>query len=175
MDCFLWASVFFFSTLAFATNDLEKFYDKFICEEKEILYAVGLSTPCTCECGTIPYPSNTGYVTPDPIINSSQVWSFISEPNLHPMKITVNRLDPGTSSDLIFLAPYGFSADAMYGQPGGLIVNTEGDPVWFRPLSSPNLMNTDFRMQTFNGKPVLTFWQGTLATPPAYTNAPGGS
>ena len=36
-------------------------------------------------------------------------------------------------------------------------------------------MNTDFRVQTLNGKPVLTFWQGTLATPPAYTNAPGGS
>ena len=36
-------------------------------------------------------------------------------------------------------------------------------------------MNTDFRVQKFKGKPVLTFWQGTLATPPAYTNAPGGS
>lgn len=36
-------------------------------------------------------------------------------------------------------------------------------------------MNTDFRVQLLQGKPVLTFWQGTLATPPAYTNAPGGS
>ena len=37
-------------------------------------------------------------------------------------------------------------------------------------------MNTDFRVQTFQwAKAVLTFWQGTLATPPAYTNAPGGS
>ncbi len=134
------------------------------------------SSHCTHkECGSIPYPSNTGYTTPDPIINSSQVWSFVSEPNLHPMKITVNTFNPGTSSGLIFLAPYGFSSDAMYGQPGALILDNEGNPIWFRPLSSPNLMNTDFRMQTFNGKPVLTFWQGTLATPPAYTNAPGGS
>ena len=36
-------------------------------------------------------------------------------------------------------------------------------------------MNTDFRVQHLNGKPVLTFWQGTLATPPAYTNVPAGS
>ena len=36
-------------------------------------------------------------------------------------------------------------------------------------------MNTDFRVQTLNGNPVLTFWQGTLVTPPVYTNAPGGS
>lgn len=134
------------------------------------------STCGTCEeCGTIPFPSNTGYTTPDPIINSSQVWSFVSEPNLHPMKITVNVFNPGTSSGLIFLAPYAFSLDAMYGQSGALILDNEGNPVWFRPLSSPNLMNTDFRMQKLNGVSVLTFWQGTLATPPAYTNAPGGS
>ncbi len=134
------------------------------------------SSSCTCGgCGSIPYPSNTGYTTPDPIINSPQVWSFVSEPDLHPMKIAVNTLQPGTSPDLIFLAPYGFSANAMVGQPGALILDNEGTPFWFRPLSSPNLMNTDFRMQTFRGKPVLTFWQGTLATSPAYTNSPAGS
>jgi len=130
----------------------------------------------TCaRCGTIPYPTNNGYVTPDPIIDSPQVWSFVSEPNLHPMKITVNVFNPGTSSDFIFLAPYEFSANAMYGQPGTLILDNEGNPFWFRPLSSPNLACTDFRVQKLYGKPVLTFWQGTLATPPAYTNAPGGS
>lgn len=160
----------------FSLNEAEEFYGNFLCEEKTILSAAGLSSPCTCAgCGSIPYPSNTGFTTPDPIINSSQVWSFISEPHLHPMKIIVNRYDPGTSSGLIFLAPYGFSEDAMYGQSGALILDNEGTPFWFRPLNSPNLMNTDFRMQTFNGKPVLTFWQGTLATPPTYTNVPAGS
>lgn len=139
-------------------------------------YALLLAeTPsCACTgCGTIPYP--TDYNTPHPIIHSPQVWSFVSEPHLHPMKITVNTFDPATSSGSIFLAPYGFSSTAMYGQPGSLIVDNAGDPIWFRPLSSPNLMNTDFRVQTFDGEPVLTFWQGTLSTPPAYTNAPGGS
>lgn len=127
------------------------------------------------KCGNKPYPSNTGYKTPDPILYSSQVWSFVSEPRLHPMKITVNRFDSGTSSDPIFLAPYGFSGHAMYGQSGALILDNEGNPIWFRPLRSPDLMNNDFRMQTYQGKPVLTFWQGTLATPPAYTNVPAGS
>jgi len=127
------------------------------------------------KCGTVPYPSNTGTVTPDPIITSSQVWSFVSEPHLHPMKVTVNTNKPGTSSGLIFVSPYAFSADAIYGQPGALILDNEGNPLWFRPLSSPNLMNTDFRVQTLYGKQVLTFWQGTLATPPAYTNVPAGS
>lgn len=127
------------------------------------------------KCGTIPYPSNTGYTTPAPIIKSSKVWHFISEPHLHPMKVRINQLKRGTSSGLIFLAPYGFSDNAMYGQPGALILDNKGNPFWFRPLSSPNLMNTDFRVQKLGKKPVLTFWQGTLATPPAYTNAPAGS
>lgn len=138
------------------------------------LFSVDSSCKCT-ECGSEPYPSNTGFITPDPIINSSQVWSFVSEPDLHPMKITVNTINPDTSPGLIFLAPYGFSDQAMYGQSGSLILDNAGNPVWFLPLDSPNLMNTDFRKQIFNGKSVLTFWQGTLATPPAYTNAPGGS
>lgn len=128
----------------------------------------------TCgNCGTIPYPTTTGYVTPDPILNSPQVWSFVSEPDLHPMKVTVNT--PGTTPGSIFLAPYAFSAGATYGQSGSLIQDNAANPIWFSPLSSPNLMNTDFRKQMLNGSPVLTFWQGSLVSPPAYTNAPGGS
>jgi hypothetical protein len=159
---------------AFSLDRLESFYDEFLCDEKEVLSIAGLSSPCPL-CGCIPYPSNTGYVTPDPIIDSPQVWNFISAPDLHPMKVTVNVFNPGTSSGLIFVAPYGFSSNAMYGQPGGLILDNEGNPVYFRPLSSPNLMNTDFRVQTLYGEPVLTFWQGTLASPPAYTNLPAAS
>lgn len=129
---------------------------------------------CT-NCGTVPYPSNTGNITPDPILDSPQVWSFVSEPDLHPMKVTVNTNLPGTSSGLIFLAPYSFSADATYGQAGSLILDNQGNPFWFRPTGDKNLMNTDFRVQRLFAQPVLTFWQGTLATPPTYTNAPGGS
>ena len=167
--------VFLSASALFSSEEHEAFFnDSFAL--KELVSVADLKSTCHCvECASKPYPSNTGYITPDPIINSSKVWSFVSEPNLHPMKITVNTFNPGTSSGLIFLAPYGFSSDALYGQPGSLILDNEGNPLWFRPLSSPNLMNTDFRVQEFKGKPVLTFWQGTLATPPAYTNAPGGS
>ena len=126
-------------------------------------------------CGTTPYPSNTGYVTPSPITNSSQVWSFVSEPKLNPMKVTINTNLPGTSPGFMFAAPYAISANASYGQQGSLILDNSGTPFWFRPLSSSNLMNTDFRLQQFDGKPVLTFWQGSLSTPPAYTNFPAGS
>jgi hypothetical protein len=127
------------------------------------------------ECGTTAYPSNTGYATPDPITLSSDVWSFVSEPNLHPMKISVNINDMGSSSGKIFVAPYSSSATSSYGQQGALMIENSGNPIWFRPLSSANLMNTDFRVQKLAGEPVLTFWQGTLAAPPAHTDVPSGS
>jgi hypothetical protein len=134
------------------------------------------SADSKCErCGTVPVPSNTGFVTLDPILNSPQVWSFVSEPNLHPMKITVLTNLPGTSPGFILVAPYTVSDNTMYGQTCSLMMDNEGNPIWFRPLSSPNLMNTDFRVQKLQGKHVLTFWQGTLATSPAYTNSPAGS
>ena len=125
-------------------------------------------------CGTVPYPPNAGYVQPTPIVNSPQVWSFVSAPQLHPMKPTINTDLADTSAQPILLSPYTSSSDALYGQTGSLILDNDGNPVWFRPLSSPNLMNTDLQVQQLFGKPVLTFWQGTLATPPAYTNLPAG-
>lgn len=170
---FYWISLE--ANTAISLHKQEKFYDEFVCDEKKVLSSVGLSCPCEFRCGTVPYPSNTGFVTPEPITDSPQVWSFVSEPRLHPMKITVNKFEPGTSSGFIFLAPYSFSEDPTYGQAGALILDNEGNPFWFRPQLTTNLMNTDFRVEQLYGKPVLTFWQGTLATPPAYTNVPGGS
>jgi len=126
-------------------------------------------------CGTVPFPSNTGNVTPNPIIDSSKVWSFVSEPHLHPMKVKVKKNKPGIASGSIFLAPYAFSEDAGYGQQGTLILDNEGNPIWFKPSHNSNLMNTDFRVQKLGGESVLTFWQGTLVTPPTYTNVPAGS
>lgn len=125
-------------------------------------------------CGTVPYRSNTGNITPTPIIDSSLVWNFVTEPNLHPNKVTINTNQPGTSSELIFVDPFTPSALAAYGQPGALILDNDGTPFWFRPLSTPNLMINNFRTQELDGNPVLTFWQGTIATPPGYTNIPSG-
>lgn len=130
---------------------------------------------CSPLCGSVPYPTHNGYVTPSPILHSPEVWSFVSAPHLHPLKVQVLRHEIGTSSGYVLLAPYGFSNRPMIGQTGSLMVDNQGNPIWFRPLSSPNLMNTDFRRQIYLGKPVLTFWQGSLTTPPAYVNLPGGS
>ena len=41
-----------------------------------------------------------------------------------------------------------------------MIVDNAGQLVWFRPLPGIQAA-TDFRAQTYQGKPVLTYWQGT--------------
>jgi hypothetical protein len=134
-----------------------------------------LSTQVNSLCGTIVYTSNTGIPVADPIINSPQVWSFVSAPELHPMIVSVDSyVASQLASGLIFNAPYASSGVSIYGQSGALIVDNDANPIWFRPLSNPSLMNTDVKVQTLNNQQVLTFWQGTLATPPSYTNIPAG-
>ncbi len=126
-------------------------------------------------CGTIPFPSNTGNVTPDPILISPDVWSFVSDPLLHPMKVKILINKKKSSPGYLFVAPYTGSDLTMYGQTGSLIMASDGTPIWFSPLSSPDLMNNDFRVQKLFGKSVLTRWQGTISSPPGYTNIPSGS
>ena len=69
------------------------------------------------------------------------------------------RLEIGATSavrGLVFLAPKGGGKT----KPGGpLIVDDKGRVVWFLQLPS-KVTATDFRAQTYRGKPVLTWWQG---------------
>ena len=98
--------------------------------------------------------------------NASGVWSFVSAPQLHPMKVNVLTLQPGASLNPIFVAPYDQSSDPseLVGQTGPLIMDGSGNPIWFHPLSSDNRVQAiDFQAQTLFGKPVLTWWQGTIA------------
>ncbi|MFE1251630.1 arylsulfotransferase family protein [Streptomyces sp. NPDC058735] len=117
---------------------------------------------------------------PPPLLSGRDVWSFVSEPRLRPMRVTVRENKPGTAPGDVFLGPY--SGARMIGRTGALINDNSGDPVWFRPLPSPLLQSTDVKVQTYHdprkggqGQPVLTWWQGSMALPPYYTNLPPGS
>ncbi|AWD66549.1 MULTISPECIES: arylsulfotransferase family protein [Priestia] len=104
-----------------------------------------------------------------------QVWNFVSAPNLHPMKVTINTNKPGTAPGLLFVAPYTVYGAAMIGQTGALIMDQTGNPVWFRPLASRYIQNTDFRVQIYCGNPVLTMWHGTISgTQTSNPNLPVG-
>ena len=40
-----------------------------------------------------------------------------------------------------------------------MILDSHGGLIWFKPLAS-RIFASDFQVQTLNGKPVLTWWQG---------------
>jgi len=86
------------------------------------------------------------------------VWTFRSRPDLSPPAVEVSKngheeLAPG----YVFVAP----EEGDGGRGGSLIVDNEGQVVWFRPLLSPDSRAMNFEVQTYQGKPVLTwgeFW-----------------
>jgi predicted lipoprotein with Yx(FWY)xxD motif len=95
-------------------------------------------------------------------------WKFQSAPTLSPMKVDVLTNDHGTASGDIFLAPLkDFAVSTpLIGQPGPLILDNQGNPLWFHPIPISQ-QPLDFQTQTYQGKPVLTWWQGPLILPPA--------
>jgi hypothetical protein len=89
--------------------------------------------------------------------NPADVLHFRSAPTLTPssVRVTTPPAPDATPGDL-FLAPYQGT-----GTPGPMITDQAGNLIWFHPLP-PGDSSTNFRPQTYNGKTVLTWWQGHI-------------
>ena len=82
--------------------------------------------------------------------------SFHTRPDLRIPALTVTHSEEGVSSDPIFIAPY----NSPVGQAGALITDNSGEPIWENPLSGK--VTTNFRVQSYRGSPVLTWWEGSI-------------
>jgi len=102
--------------------------------------------------------------------HSKKAWSFVSAPDLHPMKVVVKTPDPSATPDEILLTPY--AQGSPVGQNGALILDNGGNPVWFDPLNNLLQFNLGLRVQTYQHQPVLTFWHGVVAGSPGNRNLP---
>jgi hypothetical protein len=80
---------------------------------------------------------------------------YESRPDLHPVVLQVGASEPGVAPGSIFLAP----KRGGTGGQGPLIAGDDGQPLWFLPLAGGQRA-TDFRVQRYAGRPVLTWWQG---------------
>jgi hypothetical protein len=111
--------------------------DTFGCESSEHLPKV---SPLT----------GVSYAPPDGL------WAFRSRPDLTPPVVQVTKKARNTAPGYVFVAPEAGEA----GQGGSLIIDNEGQVVWFRPLRHPILPSSramNFEVQTYRGKPVLTW------------------
>jgi hypothetical protein len=88
------------------------------------------------------------------------VFSPHSRP-IHPAIVTVADPNGRTPAPgYFFLAPKpGFGMGI--GIPGPMIVDNRGKLVWYRPVGDSQEA-FDFRPQTYQGQPVLTWWQGRV-------------
>jgi hypothetical protein len=100
------------------------------------------------------YPLPAGRTPPPARAGANQ--SFVSQPNLQPPTVTVATSSPAATPGDIFL-----TADAGRGQNGAMIIDGAGRLVWFAPAAKRNAI-TDLQVSSYEGKPVLTYWQGHI-------------
>ena len=81
---------------------------------------------------------------------------FASRPDLRPPLIKIVSAAHDTAPGYIFIAP-----KKQVDQAGPLILDNKGNVIWFRTLDTKGV--TDFRVQRYRGKPVLTWWRGETA------------
>jgi hypothetical protein len=85
---------------------------------------------------------------------SGSTQSFRSRPELHPPSVGVNVEAAGdVAPGYVFVA-----VKKGEGQDGPMIMDNRGRLVWF----SKDRYATDFKVQTYKGEPVLTWWQGGI-------------
>jgi len=77
---------------------------------------------------------------------------FVSRPDLTPPKVTIDVTSKKAGRGYIFIAPKKIEPE------GPLIVDNRGRPVWFHPQTQGGA--TDFRVQRYRGRKVLTWWEG---------------
>jgi len=95
------------------------------------------------------FPINPGRAT--------EVQHFQTAPGLTPSSVRITTpARPGAAGGYLFLAPYQGA-----GSPGPMIAEQNGNLVWFHPLPSGDAA-TNFQVQHYEGKPVLTWWQGRI-------------
>jgi len=104
---------------------------------------------------------------PDPNIRAAaspksvgRRWAFRSRPDLKPPPVEVTKRVRAAADGYLFAAPKNGPAEGHPAQDGPLILDAEGQPVWFRPVLEEGQDAMDFKVQTYRGEPVLTWWQG---------------
>jgi hypothetical protein len=109
------------------------------------------------------------FVAPDFAIGGSPIgaytshgaYEFVSAPGLHPPIVRADVRLPGRlAKGYIFIGNfYNPSDPPLVGQSGPLILDQRLSPVWFKPVPEDDLA-TNLSLQTYEGRPVLAWWQG---------------
>jgi hypothetical protein len=111
-------------------------------------FSFGVATPA----GSVPggHPPSVGRTPGD-------LWHFVSRPDLTPAAVRVQTRSADAATGKVFVA----SQDGPL-QSGPELLGPDGNLIYFKPLPKGQSA-TDFRAQTYQGHPVLTWWQGAVS------------
>lgn len=119
-----------------------------------LTFGVGDPAPVAVAAATRPSAPPRPSAVPLP-----QAWGFVSRPDLTPPIITSTQAGgaaPSTAEGLdIFLGPK--DTDTGVTMQGEEIVDSQGVPVW---VNNSTVGTFNFQEQTYEGRPVLTYWNG---------------
>ncbi|MFY1698306.1 arylsulfotransferase family protein [Solwaraspora sp. WMMA2101] len=93
-----------------------------------------------------------------PEATPDRIRSYVTRPDLR-IPVVETTVDGPVTDGLIFLTPA-----AGAGGRGPLIVDGDGEPVWFRQVAGPADVAVDLRVQQLAGEPVLTWWEGAITS-----------
>jgi hypothetical protein len=95
----------------------------------------------------------------------TDVQSFVSQPDFHPVGVSIAKTTvPAGTPPYIFMATRSSTLGAMPAgsDPGLMICDLDGNLVWWSRRASAGYDPFNFRVQTYKGQPVLTWFQGTV-------------
>ena len=120
--------------------------------------AQGASTATVHTSFTVAFEAPVGQKQfPNKVGSSAEVQHYLSAPSITPSTVRVTTpARAGATPGDFFLAPYQGTGTA-----GEMIVDQAGNLIWFHPAPA-NDAATNFEPQTYEGRTVLTWWQGRI-------------
>jgi hypothetical protein len=110
----------------------------------------------TSSTTTSPAQPEPVLVEDSPPAPQRDAWTFRTRPDLSPRAVDVAKQSHETAPGYVFVAP----KKRGPGQGGPMIVDNRGQVVWFRPVQSKARRAMDFKVQNYQGEPVLTWGAG---------------
>jgi Arylsulfotransferase (ASST) len=135
-------------------------------------FRLPVATAAACACAMLVGAAGASAAAPG-AYTTKGAWTFVSAPKLHPPKLSTigtaqtSKLAPGyfMTSNFKILA----LNEPMVGEGGPLILDRNLQPMWFLPVGT-NQFASNLEAQTYNGKPVLSWWQGVVTATGATTS-----
>jgi Arylsulfotransferase (ASST) len=128
---------------------------------RQLLTRAGIAAAAVAGGGTAAglYLGGCGTSSADGPTNATnkELQHFVSRPDLTPPRVFLSHNGITGPPQYLFLG----LANSGPGQGGAMIMDTDGTLIWFNPDTVHN-SKMDFQRQIYQGKPVLTWFQGRV-------------